>query len=126
MLMLLSQHGLQDVRADAESVQRRKQKQNLVAKLNRGVRCFRYSVYLLYWYKSTNSDAATCRVASAPLSGTQFTSFLGTKVQILTQKALASTAAGDGLGEVLLDALGCRLRAAGWLSNGSKVISKVV
>ena len=114
MRMLLSQHGQQDVSADEESVQRRKQKQNLAAKLNRGVRCFRYSVYLLlYWYKKTNSGAATCRVASAPLSGTQFTCFLGTKVQILTQKALASTAAGDGLGAVLLDALGCRLRAAG-------------
>ena len=28
----------------------------------------RYAVYLLYWYKSTNTDAAHCRFPSAPRS----------------------------------------------------------
>jgi hypothetical protein len=46
----------------------------------------RYSVYLLYWYKSTNSDAAAA-VAFLPngaFLASEFTCFAGTKVQILT------------------------------------------
>jgi hypothetical protein len=57
----------------------------------------RYSVYLLYWYKSTHTDAARGGAAT----GTQFTSFTGTKVQILTlqdqaqqQEAAATSPAG--------------------------------
>ena len=76
------------------------------------------SVYVLYWYKSTNTDAASHeprraeehrrRAAGADGSqqeaagvsaGTRFTSFTGTKVQILTQlpqewqnKAMAANA----------------------------------
>jgi hypothetical protein len=40
-------------------------------------RSCRCSVYLLYWYKSTNTDAD---------AGAQFTCFTSTKVRILTQK----------------------------------------
>ncbi len=49
----------------------------------------RYSIYL-YWYKSANTDAKRrCqRVRQSLSSG--FTCFPGTKVQILTQKALAA------------------------------------
>jgi hypothetical protein len=43
-----------------------------------------YSLYLLYWYKSTNSDAAG---ASAAMRTFDFTCFTGTRVQILTQEA---------------------------------------
>jgi hypothetical protein len=47
---------------------------------------------LLYWYKSTNTDAegvsGLAQVARRCRFGTQFTCFTGTKVQILTQKAL--------------------------------------
>jgi hypothetical protein len=39
----------------------------------------RYSLYLHYWYKITNYDAA------APLNA-QFTCFTGTKVHIMTQQ----------------------------------------
>jgi hypothetical protein len=61
------------------------------------------SVYLLYWYKSTNTDAEGAAAASnaraiqdmsatyftrsqwlAVATGTQFSCFTGTKVQILT------------------------------------------
>jgi hypothetical protein len=46
----------------------------------------RYSVYLLYWYKRTNTDAGghNKQPPFACLS-TQFTCFTGTNVQILTQ-----------------------------------------
>jgi hypothetical protein len=57
----------------------------------------RYSVYLLYWYKSTNtdrlprlesfSDAMTVGDIYASVAdgeGAQFTCFISTKVQILT------------------------------------------
>jgi hypothetical protein len=46
----------------------------------------RYSVYLLCWYKSTHTDACggTRRTMLPPVTGTQFTCFTGTKVQILT------------------------------------------
>jgi hypothetical protein len=43
---------------------------------------YRHLVYLLYWYKRTNTDAA----ATIGLNtDTQFTCFTGTKGQILTQ-----------------------------------------
>ena len=54
----------------------------------------RYSLYLLYWYKSTNTDVPDderagflCARAAddAHAAGTPFTCFAGTKVQILTQ-----------------------------------------
>ncbi len=45
----------------------------------------RYSVYLLYWYKSANTDATSFCWRSA--AGTHFTCFTGTRVQILTQKS---------------------------------------
>jgi hypothetical protein len=59
----------------------------------------RYSVYLLYWYKSANTDAALLASLSAYagarglrlhslLRGTQFACFTGTTIEILTQKAL--------------------------------------
>ncbi len=59
----------------------------------------RYSVCLLYWYKSTNTDAdsRSPKKKSAPTPpppgrrvkdlGTQFACFTGTKVQILTNGA---------------------------------------
>jgi hypothetical protein len=44
----------------------------------------RYSVYLLYWYKSTNSDAAARRrKLRSGRTGTQFTCFTGTNVLAL-------------------------------------------
>jgi hypothetical protein len=54
-----------------------------------------YSVHLLYWYKSTNTDAALLSVfvvasvrhgsrVRVALRHTQFTCFTGTKVHILT------------------------------------------
>ena len=46
----------------------------------------RFSLYLLYWYESANTDAASFCWRSA--AGAQFTCFTGAKVQILTQKAL--------------------------------------
>ncbi len=49
----------------------------------------RYSVYLLYKYKSTNTDAEGTRSAHIQVSGTHFTCFTSTKVQIVTQKARA-------------------------------------
>ena len=69
---------------------------------------FRYAVYLLYWYKSTNTDTRGAP-DSRPLSptkasarsrarlawrdggrpGTHFTCFTGTKVQILTLQLVA-------------------------------------
>jgi hypothetical protein len=54
------------------------------------IQMWRYSVYLLYWYKSTNTDAAARRRLPRTFNcgGTQFTCFTGTKVQILTQQAL--------------------------------------
>ena len=59
----------------------------------------RYSVYLLYGYKSTNTDAEgaaaltnsgarSTRSFTSSHFSTQFTRFTGTKEQILTQKAL--------------------------------------
>ena len=50
----------------------------------------RYSLYLLYWYKST-CFTGTKVTATPPStrSGTQFTCFTGTKVQILTLRAQA-------------------------------------
>ncbi len=55
----------------------------------------RYSVYLLYWYKSANTDASEAQLVDVQAVvettlGTQFTSFNGTNVQIPTQKAAAS------------------------------------
>ena len=57
----------------------------------------RCSVCLLYWYKSTNTGAAR-RVnilgvwtAVCDSAVTQFTCFTGTKVQVLTQKALQNS-----------------------------------
>jgi hypothetical protein len=47
----------------------------------------RYSVCLLYWYTSTNTDAEGPSAHHTCL-GTQFTCFTGTKVQIMTQKDL--------------------------------------
>jgi hypothetical protein len=61
----------------------------------------RYSVYLLYWYKSTNIDATRRereRSIGAQLRGrvrAQFTCFTGTKVQILTLMP-AARCAGEG------------------------------
>ncbi len=53
----------------------------------------RYSIYWLYWYKSTNTDAeGACFGAEGGALGTQFTGFTSTQVQILTQKALAGEA----------------------------------
>jgi hypothetical protein len=43
-----------------------------------------YSVYLLYWYKSTNTDVKGRADCLPP--GTQFTCFTSTKLQILTSK----------------------------------------
>ena len=73
----------------------------------------RYSLYLLCWYKSANTDAATCRrvgqgeefevLVQATLSsgepiegvvveaGAQFTCFTGTQVQILTVEEVQSS-----------------------------------
>jgi hypothetical protein len=55
---------------------------------------FRYSVYLLYWYKSTNTDTESSDKPNITycnrLWGHQFTCFTGTKVQTLTQKAVTS------------------------------------
>ncbi len=57
----------------------------------------RCSVYWLYWYKSTNTDAdggARCALSAATVRRrsfsvhAQFTCFTGTKVPILTQKAV--------------------------------------
>jgi hypothetical protein len=39
-----------------------------------------HSLYLLYWYKSANTDAAVAVAVAV-----QFTCFTGTKVQILMQ-----------------------------------------
>ncbi len=69
----------------------------------------RYSAYLLYWFKSTNTDAAThlllCMKTETGMpeqTGTQFFFLLtGTKVQILTETGLpagaADSAAATGL-----------------------------
>ena len=53
----------------------------------------RYSIYLLYWYKSANTDAAGGEVcagvtAEEVLIGTQFTCFTSIEVQILTPEVL--------------------------------------
>ncbi len=48
-------------------------------------------VFLFCWFKSTNTDeaeGANRRMREAPMEG-HFTCFAGTKVQIMTQKALA-------------------------------------
>ena len=55
----------------------------------------RYSVYLLYWYESANTDATSFCWRSA--AGTHFTCFTGTRVQILTQKALLEDRAARDL-----------------------------
>jgi hypothetical protein len=54
----------------------------------------RYSVYLLYWYKSTNTDTQKREPArelsvsnSTCFTGTKVTCFTGTKVQILTRRS---------------------------------------
>ena len=70
----------------------------LLAQLSRRSCCnLLFLSYLLYWYKITNTDAATGAALSAKLlelhphtlrfttQGTRFTCFTGTKVQILTQ-----------------------------------------
>jgi hypothetical protein len=55
----------------------------------------RYSVYLLYWYESTNtassgrgSHTCSCQRRSACTSGTHFAGFTSTKAQILTPEEL--------------------------------------
>ena len=59
----------------------------------RGRGSHRYSVYLLYWYKSANTDAAGREVCAGvtveevPI-GTQFACFTSTEVQILTPEVL--------------------------------------
>ena len=45
----------------------------------------RYSVFLFYWYKSTNYDAGASAPPTASLRGTHFTCCTGTKVRIMTQ-----------------------------------------
>ena len=55
-----------------------------------------HSLYLLYWYESTNTDAEGA--AEMALRFTHFTCFTGTKVPILTQKALLQGAAEMALG----------------------------
>ena len=61
----------------------------------------RYSVYLLYWYRSTNTDAATRRTGTSwrpPRIRCQYlyfcTCFTSTKVQILTPEAWGIAIAG--------------------------------
>jgi hypothetical protein len=49
------------------------------------------SVYLLYWHKSTNTDAEAGICRSRVKAQTQFTCFTGTRVQILTQKLAGQT-----------------------------------
>ena len=64
-------------------------------------RSSRYAIYLLYWYKSTNTDAEGAKrgrktrsfanwidLKSSSALSTPLTCFTGTKVQLLTQKAL--------------------------------------
>ncbi len=53
-------------------------------------RASRYLLYLLYWYKSTKTDACS----KLELPGADFTCFTGTKVQTLTQKTLAVRPSG--------------------------------
>ena len=70
----------------------------------------RYSVYLLYWHKSTNTDAEGSprhRCGGRVASRTRAQFFTGTKVQILTQKAVRDIAAADvSLRELELGAAG--------------------
>ncbi len=48
----------------------------------------RYAVYLLYWYKSTDTNAAAAAAAAGALTRmSQFTCFTSTKVQILTLRS---------------------------------------
>jgi hypothetical protein len=49
---------------------------------------------LLYWYKSTNTDAAAVVRVERARAGTQITCFIGTKIQILT---LHAQRAGGGI-----------------------------
>jgi hypothetical protein len=44
------------------------------------------SVFLLYWYKRANTDTEEGGLDVACMSQHSFTCFIGTKVQILTQK----------------------------------------
>ena len=61
-----------------------------------------YSVYLLYWYKSTHTDATAESGGAAKRSGanrvafttSQFTCFTGTKVHLLTGTAGAAAPGG--------------------------------
>ena len=73
-------------------------------------RGFSFSVYLLYWYKSTNTDSpketdATLIALRNDVCTTQFTCFTGTKLQILPLKVYILPAAlrlelqGDQLGQ---------------------------
>ena len=61
----------------------------------------RYSVYLLYWYKSTNKvqieTRLLCELALMAKQGTQFTCFTGTNVQILTQSTRHSLSGDSGV-----------------------------
>jgi hypothetical protein len=50
----------------------------------------RYSVYLLYWYYSANSDAARGITDGRSRAGARL--FTGTRVQILTLQAASQTA----------------------------------
>ena len=65
----------------------------VVSGVDSGRGSHRYSVYLLYWYKSANTDAAGREVCAGvtveevPI-GTQFTCFTSTEVQILTPEVL--------------------------------------
>jgi hypothetical protein len=47
-----------------------------------------FTCFMLYWYKSTTTDAKGAARSPRAARGTPFTCFTGTKVQLLTQKAL--------------------------------------
>jgi hypothetical protein len=59
----------------------------------------RYSLYLLYWYKSIFLLLLLeLQAEEKAIKGTDFTRFTSTKVQILTQNALGSEASGPSHG----------------------------
>jgi hypothetical protein len=64
----------------------------------------RYAACLLYWYKSTNTDAMEgCPARLVLPSGAQFACFTGTKVQTLTQCGNADTDLPDTYACALLE-----------------------
>ena len=90
-------------RATAATSRARRGRQN-AGEADAGGRRRRYSLYLLYWYKSTHTDAAAAATLGertllqatgwgAPLPGfsTQFTCFTSAKVQVLTLLGRAVT-----------------------------------